>query len=83
MEVGGKSGWWKWAALGFIGFSFLPIWRSGDEYGLNLWEVLAKHTVWGEGIKGRHLEGEMPWFPEQRKAYIENEVNKRIEQGVI
>lgn len=68
---------------GFVLFSFARIWRSGDEYGLNFWEVLLKHTVWGEGIKGRHFEGEMPWFPEQRRAYIESEINKRIEQGVI
>lgn len=71
---------WQKVVLGSIGiFTLLPIWRSGDEYGLSLWAFAVKHTLWGDKINGKHYAEKMPWFPEQRKAYLDREVRKRLE----
>jgi len=37
----------KGAALGFgfLFFSLLPIWRSGEKRGLNLWQFVSEHTI--------------------------------------
>lgn len=41
----------KAAIVGGVVFSLLPIWRSGGRTGLNLWEWLINHTVWGPPIE--------------------------------
>jgi len=43
---------WKKAAVaagvGFAVFSLLPIWRSGRNGGLNLWQFLHHHSVFSK-----------------------------------
>ena len=37
--------------LGALLVSFLPVWRSGGKAGLNFWEFVINHTVYGDPVE--------------------------------
>ena len=76
---------------GFLLFSLLPIWRSGEKRGLNLWQFMAEHTIFSKQRQWIRLQdkqtGKAVWIEltegEPRSVYLYTNGNNGEKVGLI